>query len=202
MGRLQNPNALPLGIAIQAVALFVAAMFMTPSSTSSPESTGVGGSTGENEAVSSLTQLPRDLQREMLPVARVPERENRNEPPTPQPVDDGADSLQSNGPKLASLRIQNVALAGLVATPISAPTLGVPDNLDGQSLANGGWLAGSSDSARRRGARSGGGGTTGIGGGGMGGGIGGGGGGGGGYCPAPGGGGGGRGGSPGRGRSR
>ncbi len=213
MGRFDNPNPLnivPLGVAIQAVALFVAALFLTPGSTSSTRATGAGGNGSETpEALTSVSELPRDLQREMLPVPRVPERENRNQPPQPKPTDSGTDSLMSDGPKLASLRIQSVALSGLVATPISAPMLGIPDSLDGLSLANGAWLGGGSESSRRRGSQSGGGG--GMGGGGMGGrGIGGGGGGGsGGYCPTPGrvggggGGGGGRGGgSAGRGRSR
>lgn len=193
MGRLKNTNALPLGVALQALALFVAAFFMGPGSAASPDATGVGGNAANTPgALTSLTELPTDLKREMLPVPRVPERENRNEPPQPTPTDDGADSLISVGPKLASLRTTSVALSGLVAIPISAPMLGVPDSLDGLSLAGGAWLGGGSSSARRRGARRGGGPSDmGGGGRGMGGGSGGGGGG---YCPTPGrvGGGGGR----------
>ena len=183
MGRFKNTNALPLGVALQALALFVAAFFMGPGSTASPEATGVGGRAANTPgALTSLTELPRDLKREMLPVPRVPERENRNEPPQPTPADAGADSLISVGPKLASLRTTSVSLSGLVATPISAPMLGVPDSLDGLSLAGGAWLGGGSSSARRRGSRRGGGPSDmGGGGRGMGGGSGGGG-----YCPTPG----------------
>ena len=194
MGRFKNTNALPLGVALQALALFVAAFFMGPGSTASPEATGVGGMAANTPgALTSLTELPRDLKREMLPVPRVPERENRNEPPQPTPADEGADSLISVGPKLASLRTTSVSLSGLVAIPISAPMLGVPDSLDGLSLAGGAWLGGGSSSARRRGSRRGGG-PSDMGGGGLGMGGGSGGGGGGGYCPTPGrvGGGGGR----------
>ena len=138
MGRLENTNALPLGVALQALALFVAAFFMGPGSATSPEVTGVGSSAANTPgALTSLTELPRDLKREMLPVPRVPKRENRNEPPQPTPADDGTDSLMSEGTKLASLRTASVSLSGLVAIPISAPMLGVPDSLDGLSLARG-----------------------------------------------------------------
>jgi hypothetical protein len=185
MGRFKNTNALPLGVALQALALFVAAFFMGPGSATSPEVTGVGGNAANTPgALTSLTELPRDLMREMLPVPRVPERENRNEPPQPTPADEGTDSLISGGTKLASLRTSSVSLSGLVAIPISAPMLGVPDSLNGLSLAGGSWLGGGSNSARRRGSRRGGGPSDmGGGGSGMGGGSGGGGGG---YCPTPG----------------
>ena len=84
MGRLKNTNALPLGVALQALALFVAAFFMGPGSAISPEVTGVGGNAANTPgALTSLTELPRDLKREMLPVPRVPERENENDPPQP-----------------------------------------------------------------------------------------------------------------------
>ena len=184
MGRLKNTNALPLGVALQALALFVAAFFMGPGSATSPEATGVGGNAANTPgALTSLTELPRDLMREMLPVPRVPERENRNQPPQPTPAE-GTDSLISVGAKLASLRTSSVSLNGLVAIPISAPMLGVPDSLDGLSLAGGAWLGGGSNSTRRRGSRRGGGPSDmGGGGSGMGGGSGGGGGG---YCPTPG----------------
>ena len=183
MGRLKNTNALPLGVALQALALFVAAFFMGPGSVTPPEVTGVGGNRANTPgALTSLTELPRDLMREMLPVPRVPERENRNEPPQPTPADDGTDALMSEGRKLASLRTNSVSLSGLVAIPISAPMLGVPDSRDGLSLAGGTWLGGGSTSARRRGSRRGGG-PSDMGGGGRG--MGGGGGGGG-YCPTPG----------------
>jgi len=158
---------------------------MGPGAATSPDVTGVG-SNGANTpgALTSLTELPRDLMREMLPVPRVPERENRNEPPQPTPADEGTDSLTSVGPKLASLRTTSVSLSGLVAIPLSAPMLGLPDSLDGLSLVGGAWLGGGSSSARRRGARRGGGPSDmGGGGRGMGGGSGGGGGG---YCPTPG----------------
>ena len=185
MGRLKNTNVIPFGVALQAVALFVAALFMEPGSAAYPEATGAGGVAADPlGALTSLTELPRDLMREMLPVPRVPERENRNQPPQPTPADQGTDSLISVGGKLASLRTESVSLSGLVAIPISAPMLGVPDSLDGLSLAGGAWLGGGSNSARRRGSRRGGG-PSDVGGGGRG--IGGGsGGGGGGYCPTPG----------------
>ncbi len=183
MSRLENTNAIPFGVALQALALFVAAFFMGPGSATSPEATGAGGNRANTPgALTSLTELPRDLKREMLPVPRVPERENENDPPQPTPADEGGDSLKSEGPKLAALRTQSVALSGLVAIPISAPMLGVPDSLDGLSLAGGAWLGGGSRSARRRGSRRGGGPSDmGGGGRGMGGGSGGGG-----YCPTPG----------------
>ena len=185
MGRLQNTNAIPFGVALQALALFVAAFFMGPGSASSPEATAAGGNAANMPgALTSLTELPRDLKREMLPVPRVPERENRNDPPQPIPTAEGSDSLMSEGAKLASLRTNSVSLSGLVAIPISAPMLGVPDSLNGLSLAGGAWLGGGSNSARRRGSRRGGG-PSDMGGGGHG--IGGGsGGGGGGHCPTPG----------------
>ena len=184
MSRLENTNAIPFGVALQALALFVAAFFMGPGSATSPEATGAGGNRANTPgALTSLTELPRDLKREMLPVPRVPERENRNQPPQPTPAE-GTDSLISVGAKLASLRTSSVSLSGLVAIPISAPMLGVPDSLDGLSLAGGAWLGGGSNSTRRRGSRRGGGPSDmGGGGSGMGGGSGGGGGG---YCPTPG----------------
>lgn len=177
MGRLKNTNAIPLGVALQALALFVAAFFMGPGSATSPEVIGVGGNIANTPgALTSLTELPRDLKREMLPVPRVPERENRSELPQPTPAAEGADSLMSKGATLASLRTDSVSLSGLVAIPISAPMLGVPDSLDGLSLAGGAWLDGGSSSARRRGSRRGGGpsdmGGRGVGGSG-------------GYCPTP-----------------
>ena len=183
MGRLKNTNVIPFGVALQALALFVAAFFMGPGSATSPEATGAGGNAANiPEALTSLTELPRDLKREMLPVPRVPERENRNDPPQPTPTAEGNDSLMSEGAKLASLRTKSVSLSGLVAIPISAPMLGVPDSLNGLSLAGGAWLGGGSNSARRRGSRRGGGPSDmGGGGHGMGGGSGGGG-----YCPTPG----------------
>jgi len=181
MGRLKNTNAIPFGVALQGVALFVAAFFMAPGSATSPEATGAGGDRANTPgALTSLTELPRDLMREMLPVPRVPEREDRKEPPQPTPAAEGTDSLISVGTKLASLRTNTVSLSGLVAIPISAPMLGVPDSLDGLSLAGGSWLGGGSNSARRRGSRRGGGPSDmGGGGRGMGGGSGG-------YCPTPG----------------
>lgn len=187
MGRRKYTNVVPLGVAIQALALFVAAFFMTPGSVSSPAATGAGGNAADNpESFTSLSELPTDLQREMLPVPRVPKRENRDQPPQPTPQDDGEDSLTSEGPKLASLRTQSVALSGPVAIPISAPMLGLPDSLDGLSLTGGAWLGGGTKSARTRGSRRGGAGPSDAGGGGASGMGGGGGGGGGGYCPTPG----------------
>ncbi len=182
MSRLESTNAIPFGVALQALALFVAAFFMGPGSATSPEATGAGGNRANTTgALTSLTELPRDLKREMLPVPRVPERENRNEPPQPTPAE-GTDSLISVGAKLASLRTSSVSLSGLVAIPISAPMLGVPDSLDGLSLAGGAWLGGGSNSSRGHGSRRGGGPSDmGGGGRGMGGGNGGGG-----YCPTPG----------------
>lgn len=187
MGRLKNTNAIPLAVAVQALALFVAAFFVTPSSTTSTDVTGAGtNAANTTDSTTSLAELPTDLRRERLPVPRVPEREDRDEPPSPTPAANGDRSLQSQGPNLASLRTQSVALSGVIAIPIAAPMLGVPDSLDGLSLAGGGtWHGGATQSARNRGTRSGSGPAP-IGGGpGMGGrGIGGGGGGG--ACPTPG----------------
>ena len=112
MGRLKNTNVIPFGVALQAVALFVAAFFMEPGSATHPETTGAGGMAADRPgALTSLTELPRDLMREMLPVPRVPERENRNQPPQPTPADQGTDSLISVGGKLASLRTESVSQA-------------------------------------------------------------------------------------------
>lgn len=205
MGRLRDTNVIPLGVAVQALALLVAAFFMTPGTAPAPGTTGAGSDAGSADAIASLSELPTDLRREMLPVPRVPEREKPDEPPQPTPGDGSDDALASEGPKLASLRTENVALSGPIAIPISAPMLGVPDSLDGLSLAGGAWLGEGTKSARNRGSRrgsgpsdvGGAGGGMGGGGSGVGGGRGGGSGGGGGYCPAPGqvGNGGGRGGS-------
>jgi len=188
MKRLETTNLVPIGVALQALVFFVAALFLAPDATLSTRSgTGAGGD-GDTppEALTSLSELPRDLKREQLPVGRLPEREKPDAPPQPTP-DEGPDKTDiSEGPKLASLRTQSVAMSSLIPIAIAAPMLGVPDNLDGLSLSDSGWL-GNSTKGRRGGGR--GGGPSDVGSGGRGGrglaGIGGGNGGGG-YCPTPG----------------
>ena len=192
MDRFKSTNSIPFVVAIQALALFVVAFFQTPQLPTDAHSVGAGGQSElAPETLTSLSELPRDLQREKLPIPRFPELEKRNEPPVPQPKEDSSETTPGGeGTKLAALRVENVAMTGPVAIAIAAPMLGVPDSLDGLSLAGGNWLGGRPRGSRGTG-RAGGpsdiGGGGGGGGGGYGGqGTGGYGGGSGGYCPTPG----------------
>lgn len=186
--RLKTTNLVPLGVALQALTLFVATLFLAPDVFRSKDAVGVGGvsdSDTPSDVLTSISELPRDLQREQLPVGTLPERDKPDEPPQPKP-DEGDDEVEATGEsKLASLRTQTIAMSSLVPIAISAPMLGAPDSLDGLSLSDSGWLGGRSSGRRGRG----GGGPSDIGSGGRGGrGLGGigGGSGGGGYCPTPG----------------
>lgn len=199
MERLFKTNLVPFAVAVQATLLIVASFFILPSVTSDSMRSGVGSDgRAAPESLTSISELPRDLRRERLPVPEIPEREAPDAPKAPAPDDSGPESNNAVGELLAGLRTEELALHSPIAVAISAPMLGAPDNLDGLSLADGGWLG------RRPRGRSGGGRASGpsdVGGGGNGGrGIGGfgSGTGGGGYCPTPGriGGGGGRGGGP------
>ena len=193
MDRFKSTNSIPFVVAIQALALFVVAFFQTPQLESDAQSVGAFGQyEPAPETLTSLSELPRDLQREKLPIPRFPEREKRNEPPVATPTEDSSETTPGGeGSKLAALRVANVAMTGPVAIAIAAPMLGVPDSLDGLSLAGGNWLGGrprgSRGTGRAGGPSDGGGGLGGRGIGGYGGGSGG-------YCPTPGriGGGGGR----------
>ena len=186
MDRFKSTNSVPFVVAIQALALFVVAFFQTPQFETDAQSGGVGGqSEPAPETLTSLSELPRDLQREKLPIPRFPDREKRNEPPVPTPDEDSSETTPGGeGSKLAALRVGNVAMTGPVAIAIAAPMLGVPDSLDGLSLAGGNWLGGNPRGRRGTGRA---GGPSDVGGGGSGGrGNGGSGGGSGGYCPTPG----------------
>ena len=188
MDRFKSTNSIPFVVAIQALALFVVAFFQTPQLPTDAQSVGASGQSElAPETLTSLSELPRDLQREKLPIPRFPEREKRNEPPVPQPKEDSSETTPGGeGTKLAALRVENVAMTGPVAIAIAAPMLGVPDSLDGLSLAGGNWLGGRPRGSRGTG-RAGGPSDVDGGGGGRGGrGIGGYGGGSGGYCPTPG----------------
>ena len=185
MDRFKSTNSIPFVVAIQALALFVVAFFQTPQLESDAQSVGAFGQyEPAPETLTSLSELPRDLQREKLPIPRFPEREKRNEPPVATPTEDSSETTPGGeGSKLAALRVANVAMTGPVAIAIAAPMLGVPDSLDGLSLAGGNWLGGrprgSRGTGRAGGPSDGGGGLGGRGIGGYGGGSGG-------YCPTPG----------------
>lgn len=191
IARLRDSNVMPLALAVQGLLLSIATLFLASGLSPLDGSSSRGGSgavrTQDAASLPRTGELPRDLSPHRLPVLRLPEREEPNRPPQPAPEREGLDGVPvPEGRKLASLRVADIALAGLIPTSMTVSIPEAPDHLlDGHSLTGAaqGWLTGSS---RGRGARPGR--TPGPGAGGSGGGargIGGAGGGGGGYCPTP-----------------
>ena len=201
IARLRDSNVMPLALALQGLLLSIATLFLA-SGLSPLDGSSIRGGFGAartqdgpveqdhrvgGSSIASLPrtgELPRDLFPQRLPVPRLPEREEPNRPPQPAPEPEGFDGVPvPEGSKLASLRVADIALAGLIPTSMTVPIPEAPDRLDGHSLtgASRGWLMGSSRGrgsrpGRNPGGRGGGGGVRGIGGAG---------GGGGGYCPTP-----------------
>ncbi len=190
IARLRDSNVMPLALALQGLLLSIATLFLASGLSPLHGSSSRGGSgaarTQDEASLPRTGELPRDLSPQRLPVPRLPEREEPNRPPQPAPRPEGFDGVPvPEGSKLASLRVAEIALAGLIPTSMTVPIPEAPDRVDGHSLtgASRGWLTGSS---RGRGARPGRNpGAGGRGGGGGARGIGGTGGGGGGYCPTP-----------------
>jgi hypothetical protein len=185
IARLRDSNVMPLALALQGLLLSIATLFLASGLSPLHGSSSRGGSgaarTQDEASLPRTGELPRDLSPQRLPVPRLPEREELNRPPQPAPKPEGFDGVPApEGRKLASLRVTDIALAGLISRSMTVPIPEAPDRLDGHSLtgASQGWLTGS---ARGRGARPGRnpvavvGATRGIGGSG----------GGGGYCPTP-----------------
>jgi hypothetical protein len=153
--RCTSTSALPLTLALQAIALTLIAFFLAPSPSRRDESRLAGADLSSTEALGATRlEIPRDLARERLPVPRIPDIDKPEKEPAPRKTNDPPKAPIADGPKLAALRVSTVALASLatVSAPTSFPD--APDFLDAHKISGGehsSWLSGTTRSASRDG---------------------------------------------------
>jgi hypothetical protein len=193
MGLVPSKSALPFTLALQGLSFVLVGFFLVPgNAVDSTAGIGNGDLPPREGTLASDLRIPKDLERERLPVPKFPDLEEPPKDRAQKPREKAQDEAPIvEGPKLASLRVSSVQLAALVTidAPVALPD--APDSLDPHEISGGSsrsWLGGTGRNARGAGGGSGPSDTGDGGNGGWGGsGIGGSGGGAGGYCPTPGG---------------
>jgi hypothetical protein len=128
--RIPTGSALPLTLALQGAALTLVGFFALSPPPGDSARIGVGDLPQPNASAMGELQIPRDLVRERLPVPKVPDSAELDEPETaPRPDPEMPKAPIASGDRLAALRVTSVALAGLIPMDSPTPIPGPPDVL-------------------------------------------------------------------------
>jgi hypothetical protein len=150
--RFSAETPLPLTLALQGVALTIAAFFSLSLDPEPAQRAGTGDlPTPDAPAMSDLL-IPRDLARERLPVPKFPKLDEPDPVDrAPEPNPESPKAPIAAGDMLSALRVTSVALAGLVRMDSPTPIPDAPDTIGSNDLGgNSGrsWLGGDQRTSR------------------------------------------------------